>query len=379
MRLILVLAVALSACAHDWLIVPGTRVGPVIAASREADLRVAFGTAAVTPAQIRIGKNVTAPGIQVYRDRPGESLAIVWPRKEQGLWWPLLVIPCYGSPGAECKWRTSEGVRPGLGLADLEKLNGKPFRLFPSSEQESWTDLWWDDGNLAKALGEDIEVSIDGPDIHFYPGGTYLPSNEKPLTDAARKIDRMSVFLLSGRRPSPPNDWTIVPGERIGPIPLSAAAEPLRETFGAAQVHRVLADADEGLGNIPGISIFASQAGHQVLLQRDGNKICGGTDSYHQGFKNCAWHIAGGIPLTATLDGWQRLNGRPFVFNGCCFDLGGIIISWEGGRMVKALHGARVVVGCAIQPPLSMVGDVSLRSDDPEMRKLKCTADVTDF
>src|SRR5882672_11021943 len=104
MRLILFLAVALTACAHDWLIVPGTRVGPVTATSTDAGLRAAFGAAAVTPSEIRIAKSATAPGIQIYRDRPGESLAIVWPRKEHGLWWPLLVIPCYGSLGAECKW-----------------------------------------------------------------------------------------------------------------------------------------------------------------------------------------------------------------------------------------------------------------------------------
>ena len=379
MRLVLFLAVALPACAHDWLIVPGKRVGPVTAASTVADLRAAFGAAYVTPSEIQIGKSATAPGIQIYQGRPGEALAIVWPRKEQGLWWPLLVIPCYRTPGAECRWRTAEGVRPGLSLAEIERLNGKPFLLFPSSEQETWTDPWWDEGTLTSQLGEDIELSFDTPEYAIYAAGAYVPSNQKPLIDQPRKIDRMFVYLLSGRRTGPVNDWTIVPGERFGPIPRNAAAEPLRETFGATQVHHVLADADEGLGNIPGISVFSSEPNRQVLLRRDGNIVCGGTDSYHQGFKNCAWHIAGGIPFTAPLDRWERLNGKPFVFNGCCFDLGGIIISWEEGRMAKALHGARVVVGCEGDSPANMVGDVSLRSDDPDVRKRKCSAEAIDF
>jgi len=82
--------------AHDWLIVPGERVGPITAASTEAGLRAAFGDAAVVQATIRIDNVTTAPSVEVYRDKPGESLAVVWPRREHGLWWPLLVIPCYG-------------------------------------------------------------------------------------------------------------------------------------------------------------------------------------------------------------------------------------------------------------------------------------------
>jgi len=86
----------------DWLIVPGERVGPVTARSTEASLRAAFGSAAVLATEIRIDKTTTAPGVEVYRGRAGESLAVVWPRKENGLWWPLLAIPCYRPAGAEC-------------------------------------------------------------------------------------------------------------------------------------------------------------------------------------------------------------------------------------------------------------------------------------
>lgn len=334
-------------------------------------MRAAFG-GAVVRATIEIDKTVTAPGVEIYRGRSGESLAVVWPRKELGLWWPLLVIPCYGSTGPECRWRTAAGVRVGLTVRELERLNEKAFLLYPSHDLQAWSEPWWNGGKLAIELGEDVELSIEDPGLAN--GEWYVRSDEKPLTNRVRRVNRLFVFLLSRRPASPANDWTIVPGERIGPIPMGARVEPLRETFGPAKVHRVLDQADESMGNIPGISIFGGQSGRQVLLRRDGNLICGGID----GYKTCEWHIAGGIPLTTTVGALEKLNGRPFVFNGCCFDLGGIITSWEDGRMAKLL-GARFAVSCEGDQPARLFGEVSVRSDDPDIRKLTCTVEVISF
>lgn len=57
-RLTLLLAAAFPAVAHDWLIVPGERVGPITARSTEAGLRVAFGCAAMVPAKIQIDTTI---------------------------------------------------------------------------------------------------------------------------------------------------------------------------------------------------------------------------------------------------------------------------------------------------------------------------------
>src|SRR5262249_56738392 len=100
---ILFLVLAPPLCAHDWLIVPGQRVGPVTANSTEAEVRAAIGAGAVARSTIRIDDHASAPGLEIYRDRPGESLAVVWPRHEGGLWWPLLVIPCPRPAAAGCR------------------------------------------------------------------------------------------------------------------------------------------------------------------------------------------------------------------------------------------------------------------------------------
>src|SRR5579862_8375282 len=180
MRYILYLAFAASLCAHDWVIVPGTRVGPVTASSTEAELRTAFGSAAVVRSTIQIDEKIKAPGIEVYRGVDGESLAVVWPRQE-GLWWPLEVIPCYPKAAAGCRWRTASGVQVGATVAEIEKINGKPFLLYPSSALEVWPDPLWSDGALERALGEDIELQFEGAGEPFYAGGTFARSTDKPL------------------------------------------------------------------------------------------------------------------------------------------------------------------------------------------------------
>jgi hypothetical protein len=274
-------------------------------------------------------------------------------------------------------------VRTGAGVRDIEKLNGKPFLLYPSAERGSWLEPWWNDGKLASQLGEDIELSFEDPDLQtvvdrFDVTQVYMGSDGKAFAGRDLRIGQLFVFLLSGQRTAPANDWIIVPGERFGSIPMHAAAEPLRETLGAAQVHRVLADADEGIGSTPGISIFGGQASREVLLRRDWTRICGGTG----GYQTCEWHFAGGIPLTTTVEAMERLNGRPFLFIGCCCDVGGIIRFWEGGRMERLLRPGPAVfaVSCEGIQPERLSGDsVTVRSDDPDIRRQKCKVDAIGF
>jgi len=351
------LFLALPAQAHDYLIVPGQRVGPIIATSTESTLRKEFG-AAFTPATIRINPTTSAPGAEIYSSQAKQSIAVVWPRQEKGLWWPLLVIPCYRA-AADCQWHTREGIRPGLSVAELERRNGKPFLLYPSPEARTWTYPYWNSGALAVQLGEDIDLAFDEPAHEFTNGPTYTESAARPL-----RIDRMLVYLLSAHRAAPPNGWTIVFGQRIGPIPMHAELAPLRETLGAAQVHRIVTQGDEGIGDLPGIDVFHGN----VVMRPDSTSVCGGE------YKGCRWHIAGGIPLGGTLAEFARLNGLPFTFNGCCFDLGGIITSWEGGKLAQSTTG-RFVVSC----PHTRSGDVELHSNDPDILKQRCTVSLLDF
>ena len=74
-----------------------------------------------------------------------------------------------------------------------------------------------------------------------------------------------------------------------------------------------------------------------------------------------------------TLAWVEKRNGRPFEFAGFAFDYGGIITSWEGGRLERMLKRSRVAVNCGDDYPERMNGDVQLHSNDPDLRRRKCT------
>lgn len=369
----LLLIFAGQAVAHDWLIVPGKRVGPVTSASTEAELRAAFGTAAVERALIRINDETTAPGLKIYRDKPAESLAIVWPRKEGGLRWPLLVIPCYGQTGVDCRWRTAEGVRVGMGIAELEQLNKKPFLLYPDLHSRAWTNARWDkniltdpSGQLSQGLGEDVELKFDMPVEPENADWGYVASDETPLGGSNLPISQMFVHLLSQHQRIRNLDWTI--GGRFWSAIRPDKTELLRESLGPDQVNRMVAQGEEGMGLYPGVSVFGGQQDRSVQSSQAGETICG--DNY----KNCRWQLQKPFALIMTISQLQKLNGRPFLFNGFAWDLGGVITSWNGGKLEKDWPTGVQSVSCKGDYPDRMMGDgATVRSDDPALKRLDCS------
>ena len=111
--LVLLLTIVQSGYCHDWLIVPGERGGPITAKSIESSLRAAIGAGAVVAPPIQIDGKTWVPGVEIRPGKPREST------------------------GADCKWWTAAGVRVGVTFRELEKLNGKPFMLYPSPEWQA--------------------------------------------------------------------------------------------------------------------------------------------------------------------------------------------------------------------------------------------------
>jgi hypothetical protein len=123
------LAPGLPAQSHDWKIVRGERVGPLTAASTLESLRVAFGAANVRPGSVTADEGFEEPGAVIYPDSPARALSVLW-GKEKAAGHPAYVFICYGQqPTGPCEWKTGEGITNGTSLAELEKWNGRPFRL----------------------------------------------------------------------------------------------------------------------------------------------------------------------------------------------------------------------------------------------------------
>jgi hypothetical protein len=142
------LAPGLPAQSHDWKIVPGERVGPLTAASTIESLRVAFGAANVRAGSVTADEGFEEPGAVIYPDSPSRALGVVW-GEEKAAGHPAYVFVCYGQQSAgPCEWKTGEGITNGTSLAQLEKWNGRPFRLAGFGWDYSGAVLSWNGGRL---------------------------------------------------------------------------------------------------------------------------------------------------------------------------------------------------------------------------------------
>jgi hypothetical protein len=139
--------VACTRTQHDWIVEPGVRVGPITASSSADDLRKAFGDSAVAEKDIDVGEGITEPGMVIYEAIPAKRLAVLWKSKK-----PSKVIVCYQWLQGDCIWRTASGIGFNTTLKDLERLNGRPFKLLGFGWDRSGTVFSWEGGTLATLI-----------------------------------------------------------------------------------------------------------------------------------------------------------------------------------------------------------------------------------
>ena len=110
-----------SAQKNDWLIVPGQRVGPITAATTRADLDTLFGKDNVRDSSLDISEGPEAATV-IFGNDSSAALAVTWDKER-----PSEIHICFATQTGPCRWRTASGIRIGLPLVELQKLNGKAF------------------------------------------------------------------------------------------------------------------------------------------------------------------------------------------------------------------------------------------------------------
>ena len=142
----------------NFLIIPGIQVGCVDSAATEGSLIRLLGaenarrdTIYTVEGQFEIGttlfKNTADQAQILWRDtrhfaRPGTVLIRPARNEENAL------LP--GAAGIVTQWATPGGLTPGMPLAAVEKLNGKPFSLYGFEWDYGGQTTGWNGGNLAQ-------------------------------------------------------------------------------------------------------------------------------------------------------------------------------------------------------------------------------------
>ncbi len=73
----------------------------------------------------------------VYGGDASAALAITWEKEHAAT-----VYICFGTKTGPCRWRTASGIRIGLPIRELDKLNGKGFQVSGFGEDRGQVVSW---------------------------------------------------------------------------------------------------------------------------------------------------------------------------------------------------------------------------------------------
>jgi hypothetical protein len=139
-----------------------------------------------------------------------------------------------------------------------------------------------------------------------------------------------ALVLAALASPTPENpDWVIIPGSRVGAITAKCTLADVARSYGETNV-RLKRDAgvveavifpDDSLRRIE--IVF----GDTINLRYPKSVTLRGSQS--------VWHTMAGVSLGTTVDDLQKLNTKPFEFNGFGWDYGGQVVNWHGGALAR--------------------------------------------
>ena len=183
--LLMLLAALPSLQAHDWVIVPGERVGPVTAETTEAELVQLLGAEHVKPTEVHVGEGFFEPGAILYDEDPTRRLHVIWSDST------LRARPKRVYVRADSSlWHLQDDITLGTRLSELEERNGGPFVLAGFEWDYSGTVTSWEGGMLGQ---------LDGPEMRV------LLRLDPPWEGHADSV----YYAVSGDRDFPSDHWAM--------------------------------------------------------------------------------------------------------------------------------------------------------------------------
>jgi len=140
---------------REWSVEPGQRIGLLEASGTEVDLAHAYGAANVGQATIDMGEGDLASGTVLF---PADSLRrvhILWKDGEARRFPDVAILRGYRSV-----WSFPESVSLGTRLSDLERRNGRPFRLLGFGWGMEGFVTSWGGGYLDSGLSGRVKLYL---------------------------------------------------------------------------------------------------------------------------------------------------------------------------------------------------------------------------
>lgn len=325
--------VAMATSARDYLTyVPGERFGKLTGTTQEGDLAFLYGEQ-VENIEVYLGEGITVPGYRLFPGTAKEA-DVVFPNEETGFNGITVIVN-----REDTEWlMPNSPLTIGTPLAELEKLNGKPFGFLGYEWDYSGVIFNWNDGQL-NALGGTLSL----PQIAAGKGmpeelmGDVEVSSDSPLLEGMgiflREIIVDVAFPVIGEDGIPSEtDFAIVPGHRFGAMPASLEPGDLELTYGVGNVEPMDYDLDGGV-SVPGFRLFAGTKNEVEIGFPDEDKYLKGVE-FRISKENSDWYIAGtNLRVGDDLAEVRMENGKPFLIYSHNMEGGGMVTSWKGGRL----------------------------------------------
>ena len=169
----------------DRTIVVGERVGPIEKGMTLFGLKTLVGGGKVKPAKIPGAEGEELDGAKMFAGTEHEIDILFNPEGDEK---EILEIQVIGKG-----WQFSNGLKLGASVAEVEKINGKAFKLMGFN---------WDYGGYANLEGGKLGGKVS---LRFDPGTAEVPaslsgdreiaSTDKKLRALNPKVQHISVFL----------------------------------------------------------------------------------------------------------------------------------------------------------------------------------------
>ena len=184
---------AAKAIATDTTIMPGERVGSVTQVTSRADLATLYGDAVLSDTEVHVGEGFTEPGTTVNADTPA-AFSIVWADNSRS---QAVTVRDFGPA-----WQTSEGLRVGMPLAELQSVLGD-FDLYGFGWDYGGTVVLegsnlsdYDGLIVLRLLPAQVDTFQQQPEAFQALAGARLISSDNPYLPALDLVvDEMIVYL----------------------------------------------------------------------------------------------------------------------------------------------------------------------------------------
>jgi hypothetical protein len=121
---------------NDWLIVPGKRMGPIVATTSRARLRTLLPGATLKDETVTEGEGEEEEKVQLTHIRGGGADATIYWADDKRTRVGRIILT-----NKDARWRTESGIRVGMPIAELQAANGKPF---------SYSGFGWEFGGMVQ-------------------------------------------------------------------------------------------------------------------------------------------------------------------------------------------------------------------------------------